>query len=113
MSQFSSAGYIPALKKHIESGKPFMGICVGLQALFEGSSEQSEVSGLGIIKASLDRFDDSTKAVPHIGWNNASTAGAEVYGLRPNSKYYYVHSYKVPYRKGELESQGWTVATGN
>lgn len=90
-----------------------MGICVGLQVLFEGSSENSAVPGLGVIKASLDRFDDTTKSVPHIGWNNANTSGKEVYGLRPNSKYYYVHSYKVPYRKGELESQGWTVATGN
>jgi len=113
MTQFSSAGYVPALKKHIESGKPFMGICVGLQALFEGSSENTTVPGLGVIKGHLDRFDDSTKAVPHIGWNNANTAGKEVYGLRPNSKYYYVHSYKVPYRKGELEAQGWSVATGN
>lgn len=89
-----------------------MGICVGLQVVFEGSSESSSVPGLGVIKATLDRFDDSTKAVPHIGWNNANTAGKEVYGLRPDSKYYYVHSYKVPYRKGELESQGWTVAVG-
>lgn len=113
MSQFSSAGYLPAIKKHIESGKPFMGICVGLQAAFEGSSENDSVSGLGVIKGRLDRFDDSTKAVPHIGWNNANTAGKEVYGLRPDSKYYYVHSYKVPYRKGELESQGCTVAVGN
>ncbi|CAD6444606.1 80a08b9c-725f-4bb2-a6c0-38d341e0dced [Sclerotinia trifoliorum] len=111
MTQFSSAGYLPAIQKHIESGKPFMGICVGLQALFEGSVENPAVPGLGIIKATLDRFDDSSKSVPHIGWNSANTSGEEVYGLRPSSKYYYVHSYKVPYKQGELESQGWTVAT--
>jgi glutamine amidotransferase/cyclase len=89
-----------------------MGICVGLQALFEGSSENSTVPGLGFIKGNLDRFDDSTKSVPHIGWNSANTTNKQVYGLRPDSKYYYVHSYKVPYRKGELEAQGCTVATG-
>jgi glutamine amidotransferase/cyclase len=111
MTQFSNAGYLPAIRKHIESGKPFMGICVGLQALFEGSSENSAVPGLGLIKGRLDRFDDSSKAVPHIGWNSANTSDKQVYGLRPSSKYYYVHSYKVPYRKGELENQGWTVAT--
>lgn len=88
-----------------------MGICVGLQALFEGSSENSSVPGLGIIKGRLDRFDDTSKSVPHIGWNSANTSGKEVYGLRPSSKYYYVHSYKVPYRQSELENQGWTVAT--
>lgn len=63
------------------------------------------------MKAQLERFDDKTKSVPHIGWNSANTSNKEVYGLRPDSKYYYVHSYKVPYRKGELEGQGWTVAT--
>ncbi|ESZ96036.1 imidazole glycerol phosphate synthase hisHF [Sclerotinia borealis F-4128] len=111
MTQFSSAGYLPAIQKHIDSGKPFMGICVGLQALFEGSAETPGVSGLGVIKGTLDRFDDSSKSVPHIGWNSANTSDKQVYGLRPSSKYYYVHSYKVPYKQGELESQGWTVAT--
>jgi glutamine amidotransferase/cyclase len=111
MNQFSSAKYLPAIRNHIESGKPFMGICVGLQALFEGSEEDPHVPGLGVIKGRLDRFDASSKSVPHIGWNSANTSDKQVYGLRPSSKYYYVHSYKVPYREGELESQGWTVAT--
>lgn len=111
MTQFSNAGYLPAIRKHIDSGKPFMSICVGLQVLFEGSSENTSTPGLGLIKGHLDRFDDTSKSVPHIGWNSANTADKQVYGLRPSSKYYYVHSYKVPYRKGELEAQGWSVAT--
>ncbi|KAF8848220.1 imidazole glycerol phosphate synthase HisHF [Acephala macrosclerotiorum] len=111
MTQFSSAGYLPAIRKHIESGKPFMGICVGLQALFEGSSENSAVPGLRLIKGHLNRFDDSSKSVPHIGWNSANPRDKQAYDLRSSSKYYYVHSYKVPYREGELESLGWTVAT--
>lgn len=111
MTQFSNAGYLPAIQQHLASGKPFMAICVGLQVLFEGSSESSSVPGLGLIKGHLDRFDDTSKAVPHIGWNSANTADKQVYGLRPSSKYYYVHSYKVPYVKGELEKDGWTVAT--
>lgn len=89
-----------------------MGVCVGLQALFEGSDEDADVPGLGVIKGFLGRFDDSTKAVPHIGWNSASTAGQCVYDLGAASKYYYVHTYRMPYVKGQLESQGWTVATG-
>jgi glutamine amidotransferase/cyclase len=112
LSQLSSAGYLPAVQAHIAAGKPFMGICVGLQAVFEGSSEDPEVPGLGTIKGKLDRFDDTQKAVPHIGWNSANASGKSLYDLRPESKYYYVHSYKYPYVAGDLEDQGWTVATG-
>ncbi|KAK9445513.1 imidazole glycerol phosphate synthase-like protein [Metarhizium brunneum] len=112
LSQLSQAGYLPAIQKHIDEGKPFMGVCVGLQALFEGSVEDPDVPGLGVVKGSLGRFDDSTKSVPHIGWNSASTAGQSMYDLGPDSKYYYVHTYRFPYVKGQLESQGWTVATG-
>ncbi|KAK3365504.1 hypothetical protein B0T24DRAFT_651680 [Lasiosphaeria ovina] len=112
LSQLSSAGYMPALRAHIDSGKPFMGICVGLQALFSSSAEDSECSGFNVIPGTLDRFDDATKAVPHIGWNNASCpTNPTLYGLRPDSKYYYVHSYKFPYNEGELEALGWAVAT--
>ncbi|KAK4955293.1 Histidine biosynthesis bifunctional protein hisB [Elasticomyces elasticus] len=114
LKQFANAGYVEPVKQHIRSGKPFMGICVGIQALFEGSDENSSVPGLGVIKGRLERFRDDEKSVPHIGWNSANTSlkGEEsVYGMRPDSKYYYVHSYAVPYREGELEKDGWTVAT--
>ncbi|UKZ48666.1 hypothetical protein TrVGV298_002894 [Trichoderma virens] len=112
MTQLSQANYLPAIKKHIEDGKPFMGICVGLQALFQGSEEDPEVPGLGLIPTFLTQFDESDKSVPHIGWNNANTGGKVMYDLRPDSKYYYVHSYKSPYSKSDFEAQGWTVATG-
>lgn len=118
LTQFANAGYVDVVKEHIQAGKPFMGICVGLQALFEGSAENAAVPGLGVIKGRLQRFDDTDKSVPHIGWNSANTLSAHdgdssesVYGLRPDSKYYYVHSYAVPYRACELERDGWTVAT--
>ncbi|KAK0721055.1 hypothetical protein B0H67DRAFT_578032 [Lasiosphaeris hirsuta] len=112
LSQLSAAGYLPALRAHIEAGKPFMGICVGLQALFSGSAEDSNCSGLDVVPGTLDRFDDSTKSVPHIGWNNASCpTNPTLYDLQPSSKYYYVHSYKYPYTKGNLENLGWAVAT--
>ncbi|KAI1112984.1 putative bifunctional histidine biosynthesis protein hishf [Nemania sp. NC0429] len=113
LGQLASAGYLPAIRAHIDAGKPFMGICVGLQALFEGSSEDPGVAGLGLIRGELDRFDDADKAVPHIGWNSANASGRSLYDLRPESKYYYVHSYKYPYVAGQLEGLGWTVATGS
>lgn len=116
LTKFADGGYVEPVKAHIASGKPFMGICVGLQALFDGSEENTAVPGLGVIPGRLEKFDSSDKSVPHIGWNSANSMhqGGEavsVYGLRPGSKYYYVHSYKVPYVPGELEAAGWTVAT--
>ena len=94
-----------------------MGICVGLQALFEGSAEDPAVPGLGIIPGHLVRFDGTNKSVPHIGWNSASTSTGttvqdrSLYGLRASSKYYYVHAFASPYRNSILEKDGWTVAT--
>ena len=93
-----------------------MGICVGLQALFEGSSEDPDVSGLAIIPGKLSRFDDRDKSVPHIGWNSAavedhSPGDPILYGLRNDSKYYYIHSYAMPYEQDLLEQQGWAIAT--
>ncbi|KAH0559108.1 hypothetical protein GP486_004327 [Trichoglossum hirsutum] len=117
LSQFSAGGYLEPIRTHIQSGKPFLGICVGLQALFEGSDEDLAIPGLGLIPGRLQKFGDEDKSVPHIGWNSASTLGEgslrrkSLCGLRPTSKYYYVHSYAVAYRKGELEKLGWSVAT--
>lgn len=104
------------IRQHIKEGKPFLGICVGLQALFEGSAEDPKVPGLGIVPGTLTRFNDAEKSVPHIGWNSAvipeNGAGQErsLYGLRDDSKYYYVHSYAAHYDKDRLERDGWSVA---
>lgn len=93
-----------------------MGICVGLQALFDGSAENTDVPGLAIVPGSLTRFDDADKSVPHIGWNSARVSDngtlqhESFYGLRNHSKYYYVHSYAALYQPGLLEDKGWTVA---
>lgn len=124
LTQLEAAGFLPAIRAHIAADKPFMGICVGLQAIFAGSSEDPSCAGLSLIPSSLSRFDDADKAVPHIGWNDAlvtaptttdntsaATPTRSLYDLRPGSKYYYVHSYRSPYTPGVLESQGWTVAT--
>lgn len=117
LSQFDKGGYLDPIRKHINAGKPFLGICVGLQALFEGSEENPAIPGLSLIPGRLGRFDDRDKSVPHIGWNSAMLVrvdqdrGQSFYGLQEGSKYYYVHSYAVPYRQGLLEAAGWTVAT--
>ncbi|PHH51922.1 Imidazole glycerol phosphate synthase hisHF [Ceratocystis fimbriata CBS 114723] len=112
LTQLSTGGFLEPIRKHIADGKPFMGICVGQQALFEGSEEAPGVKGLGIVPTTLKLFDESSKSVPHIGWNDATTGGLSMYSLRPESKYYYVHSYMAPYVPGQLEAAGWTVAVG-
>ncbi|KAK9478774.1 hypothetical protein V1514DRAFT_293374 [Lipomyces japonicus] len=111
VSELHARGFVEPLKKYIASGRRIMGICVGLQTFFAGSSESPGVKGLGLIPASLQKFDTTKKSVPHIGWNSAAAVTKDtegLYGLRENSKYYYIHSYRadidIP-----LE-HGWTVA---
>ena len=117
LAELSKSGYLEPIRKHITSGKPFLGICVGLQALFEGSEENPEVPGLSVIPGRLVRFNDATKSVPHIGWNSAAMETVDgspspgFYGLRDCDKYYYVHSYAVPYRRELSNQHGWNVAT--
>lgn len=116
MTELSKAGYTEPVLSYIKAGKPFMGVCVGLQALYEASEEDPEVPGFGVIKDRLKIFSDEDKSVPQIGWNSAisTTVGAEgcqsLYGLKSDSKYYYVHSYAAPYREGVLENEGWSIA---
>ncbi|RMZ66141.1 imidazole glycerol phosphate synthase hishf [Pyrenophora seminiperda CCB06] len=117
LSQLEKAGYMEPIREHAKAGKPLMGICVGLQALFQGSEEDEKVKGFGFVPAKLRKFRDADKSVPHIGWNSANTSrqgdmtDQSLYGLRPASKYYYVHSYAALYEEGELEKHGWAVAT--
>ncbi|KAE8350168.1 hypothetical protein BDV28DRAFT_139649 [Aspergillus coremiiformis] len=117
LSRLSEGGYLDPIKQHIDCGKPFMGICVGLQALFEGSEEDPDVPGLGLVQMKMQKFNDSTKSVPHIGWNSAmkttlgSSGDKSFCGLNPGSKYYYVHSYAALYKPAVLEKDGWSVAT--
>ncbi|KAI9368203.1 Cyclase [Aspergillus egyptiacus] len=119
LAQLSNGGYLEPIRQHISAGKPFMGICVGLQALFQGSEEDPEVPGLGLIPARMQKFNAKTKSVPHIGWNSAtntrveSSGGQSFYGLHPDSKYYYVHSYAALYEPDLLERDGWLVATAS
>jgi imidazole glycerol phosphate synthase glutamine amidotransferase subunit len=84
------------LKAYLQSGKPYLGICLGMQALFEGSDEAPGLPGLGIIPGTVKRFDIDL-AVPHIGWNGIrikQPAGIFA-GLNGDEKFYFVHSYYV------------------
>lgn len=77
--------------------KPVLGICVGMQLLFETSSE-GETVGLGIIPGALQKFDETQAKVPHMGWNRIQPAGkhAILKNLIPKHYLYFVHSYYAP-----------------
>ncbi len=88
--------YIEPLTAYLNSNRPFLGICLGLQALFEYSEEAPDISGLGLIAGSVKRFAIDL-SVPHIGWNglNFKQPSPIFSGLCGDEKFYFVHSYHV------------------
>ena len=84
------------LIRYLRSGKPFFGICVALQALFESSEEAPDEPGLAIFPGRVQRFTTGL-AVPHIGWNGikAQQSSPLFHGLQGDEKFYFVHSYHV------------------
>ena len=84
------------IKEVTESGKPFLGICLGLQLLFERSEETPGVEGLGILKGEILRIPDHEGLkIPHMGWNSIDVKeGSRLFkGVSNNSYVYFVHSY--------------------
>lgn len=97
MEKLHFYGLIPEMEKFIQSGKPFLGICLGLQLLFEESEETPGVAGLGFLKGKIHRIpdDNGQRKVPHIGWNNIEFQ-KEIplfKGLEQDPYVYFVHSY--------------------
>jgi len=86
-----------ALLGRIKAGIPFLGICLGLQALFEKSEEAPEERGLGLFAGEIRRFP-ATARVPHMGWNEiVPQNGAKLLtGLAPHPYLYFAHSYYAP-----------------
>jgi glutamine amidotransferase len=76
------------------SGRPYLGICLGYQLLFESSEESPGVEGLGVLKGRVVRFPDAGLKVPHMGWNTLSKTSGPLYnGLSDDVSMYFVHSY--------------------
>jgi imidazole glycerol phosphate synthase glutamine amidotransferase subunit len=85
------------LLERIQAGVPFLGICLGLQALFERSEEAPEACGLGLYAGIVRRFPAAAR-VPHMGWNQlaADRPSRLLAGLHPQAFVYFAHSYYVP-----------------
>ncbi|CAH9107699.1 unnamed protein product [Cuscuta epithymum] len=97
MDVLSKNGMAEALSRYVEQDRPFLGICLGLQLLFESSDENGPVKGLGLIPGVVGRFDSSTGIrVPHIGWDALEiTKDSEILDEVGNQHVYFVHSYRA------------------
>ncbi|MDE5802102.1 MAG: imidazole glycerol phosphate synthase subunit HisH [Lachnospiraceae bacterium] len=96
MEKLHRYGLVSVIRQVIERGTPFLGICLGLQLLFESSEESPGVSGLGILKGKILRIPERDDLkVPHIGWNSLhfSNNGRLFLGIPEESYVYFVHSY--------------------
>lgn len=85
------------LRERIEAGVPFLGICLGMQALFQSSEEAPEVLGLGLYEGTVQRFPLDAR-VPHMGWNDLEVKPGSklLQNLGPRPFVYFAHSYYVP-----------------
>ena len=95
MKNLNERELAPVIHEVIAAGKPFLGICVGLQLLFEGSEEDPGVAGLGIFKGMVRKIAAPGLKIPHMGWNNLEyrTSSSLFQGLPPAAYVYFVHSY--------------------
>ncbi len=99
-SALAESGVREAVEQAIERGTPFLGICVGMQWLLEGSEEAPGVSGLGAFAGRCEHFPAAVKA-PHVGWNTVERRGESrlLHGMDSEFFVYYTHSYRAPARE--------------
>jgi imidazole glycerol-phosphate synthase subunit HisH len=94
MFNLRRCGLVEPIKEYIDSGRPFLGVCMGQQALFESSEENGFQECLGVLPGSIVRLPKGQK-VPHMGWNNVRIVRDHPIfdGIEDNSLFYFVHSY--------------------
>lgn len=95
MDNLRERGLDQAIREFIKSGKPYFGICLGLQILFEDSEESPESQGLSILEGNVRRFLPSAGKVPHMGWNSTTSARSLplLADIPENTYFYFTHSY--------------------
>lgn len=97
MAQLESRGLLTAIRDWVAADKPYLGICLGYQILFDSSEESPEAAGLGVVPGIVRRFQQTPGLkIPHMGWNSAVPRRPDSgnwTGLGPEPYFYYVHSY--------------------
>ncbi|QWK19752.1 MAG: imidazole glycerol phosphate synthase subunit HisH [Hydrogenobacter thermophilus] len=103
VSNLKNLGLFSAILRHIEKGKPYLGICLGLQLLFEKSYEFGEEKGFGILEGEVILLPPRVK-VPHIGWNQIwkTKESLLLEGIKDGDYFYFVHSYHVVPKRREV-----------
>ena len=105
MQNLKNFGLVDVIKQFTASGKPFLGICLGLQLLFESSDETPGAEGLGILKGKILRIPPCEDLkIPHMGWNSLKISeGARLFkGLPQDTYVYFVHSYYLKAEDPEI-----------
>ena len=97
MNALAERKMLAPLRESLAEGKPFLGICLGLQALYETSEEAPDIAGLGILPGRVTRFQGIFK-VPHVGWSQLELRRNDglFQGVAPGSFVYFCHSYYGP-----------------
>jgi glutamine amidotransferase len=98
IAHLKEQNFIEPIEAHIDADKPMLGICLGLQLLFDRSYEDGEYEGLGIIPGEVVRFPAQPGLkVPHMGWNSLNVRGENplLAGIPQEAHFYFVHSYYV------------------
>ena len=101
MERLKELNIIAPLKKAVlERKTPLLGICLGMQLLFEKSEEGGDIDGLGVLKGRVKKFqvpDNNSLKIPHIGWNSVHSSKdmSILEGIQEHSNFYFVHSYHV------------------
>ena len=100
-----------AFQERIAAGVPFLGICLGLQVLFEDSEEAPEMRGLGVMEGTVRRFPDGTR-VPQMGWNELEPRRPSrlLAGVGGRPYVYFAHSYYAPLTEGTAAACTYTVS---
>ncbi|MGC9333435.1 MAG: imidazole glycerol phosphate synthase subunit HisH [Anaerolineae bacterium] len=96
MAQLRARGFLEPVLRQVEAEKPLLGICLGMQLLFEESEEMGQHAGLGLLPGKVVRFPEGDLKVPHIGWNQLHVRQDPLLaGIADGSYAYFVHSYYV------------------
>jgi imidazole glycerol-phosphate synthase subunit HisH len=110
LDALKQSGLIPAILDHINANKPLIGICLGMQLLYEFSEEYGRHQGLGIFKGTIKKITGDVK-IPHMGWNTLEILNDDpiVSNLKEASDVYFVHSYYADSNDGVIATTNYGV----